>query len=137
MTVKTYAGSCHCGNVRFEADLDLEQGSGKCNCSICRKTRNWSASIKPDAFRLLSDEDAASDYQFGTHSVHWPFCRNCGVRAYAHGDIPEAGGPFYSVQLACLDDVAVQALADVPVRYSNGRDNDWWHEPGDAEKKFL
>jgi len=41
------------------------------------------------------------------------------------------------MQLACLDDAPVQALADAPVRYSNGRDNDWGHEPGEAEKRWL
>ena len=137
MAIQTHTGSCHCGNVRFEADLDLDAGGGKCNCSICRKTRNWSASLKPDAFRLLGDEGAVIDYQFGTGSVHWPFCRTCGVRPYAYGDIPEAGGKFFSVQLACLDSVPAQVLADMPVRYNNGRDNDWWHEPGAAEKRFL
>ena len=135
MAIQTYTGSCHCGEVRFEVDLDLEAGSGKCNCSICRKTRNWSASAKPDAFRLLSEPSATTDY-FRNGMVHWPFCRTCGVRPYGHGDIPEAGGAFYSVQLSCLD-IADEVLANVPVRYSNGRDNDWWHEPSDTEKRFL
>ena len=137
MATQTYAGSCHCGKVRFEADIDLDAGSGKCNCSICRKTRNWSAGIKPDAFRLLAGQDALVDYQFGTNSVHWPFCSTCGVRPFGHGDIPEVGGAFYSVQLACLDDVSAQALADVSVGYSNGRDNDWRNAPSDAEKLWL
>jgi hypothetical protein len=137
MATQTYTGSCHCGNVRFEADIDLDAGAGKCNCSICRKTRNWSASLKPEAFRLLAGADEVVDYQFGTNSVHWPFCRTCGVRAYGHGDIPEAGGKFCSVRLDCLDDVPAEALAAMPVRYSNGRDNDWWHEPEEAEKRWL
>lgn len=137
MATQTYTGSCHCGNVRFEVDLDLAEGGGKCNCSICHKTRNWGNTVKPDAFRLLSSADAVTDYQFGTNSTHWPFCKTCGVRPYGHGDIPEIGGAYYSVQLACLDGVPAEILAEAPVRYANGRDNDWWHEPSDAEKRYL
>lgn len=133
--IKTYTGSCHCGEVRFEADLDLSQGTGKCNCSICTKTRNWGISIKPDAFRLISGEEAQSDYQFGTLSSHHLFCRHCGVRTFGKGYVEEMGGAYVSISLASLDDVEPAELIEAPVNYSDGRNNAWWNRP--AETRHL
>lgn len=126
---KTYAGSCHCGAVRFEVDLDLAAGTGKCNCSICRKTRAWNTIVKPADFRLLAGQDALSDYQFATKSGHHLFCKHCGVRPFGTGYVEQIGGDFVSINVAALDDVSDEELANVPVRFSNGRDNDWFNPP--------
>lgn len=136
MAKKTYKGSCHCGKISFEVDLDLRAGTSKCNCSICAKTRNWGVTTKPEHFRLLTGTDDLTDYQLTPgSSVHHPFCKHCGVRVFGHGDIPEIGGEYVGVRLASLDDVSPEELVAAPVRYCDGRANNWWNPP--AEVRHL
>lgn len=132
---KTYKGSCHCGAVRFEADIDLDQGTSKCNCSICWKTRAWNQSIKPEQFRLLAGKDELGDYQFATRSGHHRFCKHCGIRAFGDGDVEQLGGAFVSINLACLDDLDPAELVAAPLTLCDGRNDRWWEVP--AESRHL
>ena len=131
---KTFHGSCHCGEVRFEADIDLALGTLRCNCSICIKARYWPALVAPAAFRLLAGEGVLARYQFGAKRDEHFFCRHCGVRSFGTGNSPRRG-PFYSVNLTCLDDISDAELAAAPVTYVDGRNDNWDTLP--AETRFL
>ena len=123
--LKTYRGSCHCGSVKFEADIDLAQTSYRCNCSICRRTRFWPAVVMPEGFRLLAGEADLTKYVFNTRKNHHYFCRHCGVRTFGIGNETPIGR-MYGVNLGCLEDVSDEELARVPVTYVDGL-HDRWH----------
>lgn len=132
--MKTYHGSCHCGAVRFEADIDLGRETIRCNCSICAKLRFWPAIVAPQAFRLLAGRDDLGEYRFNTKTDRHVFCKHCGVHPFGQGRSPR-WGEFYAVNLACLDDATAQELIHAPVTYLDGR-NDNWHTPP-AEIRHL
>jgi hypothetical protein len=109
--LKTYSGSCHCGVVRFEADLDINAGTGKCNCSICTKMRLWFVQVRPDAFRLIDGDPELTDYRGNNEVVHHLFCKHCGVHAFEWIDVPNMiGEKYYNINVACLDGLNIDEL---------------------------
>lgn len=128
---KNYAGSCHCGAVRFEVDIDLSEGTFKCNCSICTKMRNWLATATPDSFRLLSGQSELGEYQFGKKSIHHMFCKRCGVSSFSWGEDSKLGGKFYAIKVNCLD-VAADELVNAPVAYLDGRHDNFKAAPSEV-----
>jgi hypothetical protein len=131
---KTYKGSCHCGKVRFEADLDLSAGTVKCNCSVCTKQRSWLAAVSPNDVRLLPGESELADCQFGAWRIHDRFCRTCGVRPFGQANRDDSAGGFYAVNLGALDDVDPVELAKAPVMYVDGRHDNWESPPAETRQ---
>lgn len=129
--MKTYHGSCHCGAVRYEADIDFSRGTLKCNCTICTKMRFWAVQVEPRAFRLLAGEEALGEYRFGARRDGHRFCRQCGINVCSTGESPRSG-PFVAVTVASLDDASVDELMSGPVRYIDGRNDAWDTPPADV-----
>lgn len=98
--MNTYRGGCHCGQVRFEIETELDKAI-ECNCSICTKKGALHHRVPPERFRLLSDRDALALYQSCTRiAKHW-FCKHCGIHVYSN---PRAAPDMVSANIRCLDD---------------------------------
>jgi len=107
-------GSCHCGKVQFEAELELT-GLATCNCSICGRTGSIMAFVPADRLHKLSGQEHLTDYQFGKKAVHHVFCSICGVRPYGWGTGPD-GSEMAVINVRCLDGVDVHQL-EIANRY--------------------
>ena len=116
-----HRGSCHCGAVRFEADVDATTGS-RCNCSICTKLGTTNSIIKPAAFQLTAGEAELSTYRWGGNISTRYFCKHCGVHVFGRGHLAEVGGDYVSINLLCIDELDP---IDVNVIYWDGRHDNW------------
>ena len=124
MPLKKFLGSCHCGTVRFTAHADLSLGTVRCNCSYCRKIRSWAVVVQPESFELSSGAEALTEYRFGARREQHLFCMHCGVRPFGLIQSPRSGN-FYAVNVGCLDNATVEELAQAPVRYVDGLNDNW------------
>jgi hypothetical protein len=122
----THQGGCHCGAVRFEVALPPDFKGSRCNCSICAKTAATGAIVKPEAFRILTGQDALSGYQWGAKISTRHFCKHCGIQCFGAGHLEQIGGDFVSVNLNALDEFDVSLLEII---YWDGRHDNWMDGP--------
>jgi hypothetical protein len=106
---KAYSGGCHCGKVRYRANLDLSKELVTCNCSMCKRMGSILAFAPASEFTLESGEDVLTDYQFNKKSIHHVFCSTCGIRSFARGKMPD-GKPMCAINVRCLDGVDPNSL---------------------------
>jgi hypothetical protein len=132
-TTRALRGSCHCGAVCYEVDADVSRGGSRCNCSICTKLGAFGAIVKPEAFKLLSDEAALGQYRWGVVSTRY-FCKHCGTHCYGRGTLPELGGAFVSFSLNTVDELE---LSELKVVYWDGRHDNWRAGPSDKPWPML
>lgn len=123
---KKHEGSCHCGAVTFEVEVDATQGS-RCNCSICTKIASIGTIAKPDALTIKQGEADLSSYTWGHKVSTRYFCKHCGIYLFSRGHLAELGGDYVGVYLNALDDVDP---ADIALTYWDGRHDNWQAGPG-------
>lgn len=111
-----YRGSCHCGQVAFEVEGEI-QGAMACNCSICVRKGTLMWFVPREKLHLLTPDGAASTYTFNKHLIQHRFCPTCGIHPYAEATGPD-GKPMAAINLRCIEDIDLDAI---PVKHYDGR----------------
>ena len=117
MSEVTVRGGCHCGAVRFEAEVGARPTVLDCNCSICTKTGFRHLIVPHEKFRRVAGEASLTSYRFGTGAAEHLFCGNCGVKSFYQ---PRSHPEAWSVNFNALDDTG--ALDPV---FENFDGRDW------------
>src|SRR5690606_19817417 len=111
-----YKGSCHCGQVAFEVEGEID-GAISCNCSMCLRRGSLLWFVPREQFRVLTPEDTASAYTFNKHVIKHRFCPICGILPYGEG-VDAKGNRMAAVNVRCIEGID---LASVPVQERDGR----------------
>lgn len=97
-------GSCHCGQITYEAEVDPERVS-VCNCTDCQVLTGAAFRVSVPApaasFRLLTGQPKVyvKTADSGARRRH-SFCQNCGAPIAASAD--EDAPPGYSLRVGGL-----------------------------------
>ncbi len=113
--VGTWAGSCHCGQVRFEIDTDFPELT-TCDCSICTRKNALMVKVHESSFRLLQGEAVLVKYRFHTLTAQHYFCGVCGIYPFHRKRVtPDHLG----INVFCLEGFDQKGI---PLRATIGRD---------------
>lgn len=109
-----YKGSCHCGSVTYEAEIDQPGPAVECNCSICSRKGYLLWFTPRSQLNILSGEDNLSIYTFGPHIIKHHFCTTCGCATFGLGKPPGADVEMAAINVRCLENVDLQTLERRP-----------------------
>jgi hypothetical protein len=100
----TLNGSCHCGAVKFIAELPKGFASARrCTCSICRMRGAVAVTGSIAGFNIRQGADKLATYRFNTKVAEHHFCRECGI--YTHHK-RRSNPTELGVNVACLEGVS-------------------------------
>lgn len=103
-----YQGSCHCGNIRFTVQGDIDQALS-CNCSICQRKGSLLWFTAFNQLELLTPVENISTYTFNKHVIQHHFCANCGIHPFGEGADPK-GNHIAAINIRCLEDFDLKSI---------------------------
>lgn len=109
----TYRGSCHCGKVRFEVDLELDHVR-VCDCTLCSRRGALNHRVEESQLRLLTPLEDLTLYQWHTRTAKDYFCPVCGILPFRR---PRTAPELWTINVRCLEGVDVSAI---PIRRLQG-----------------
>jgi hypothetical protein len=104
-----YKGSCHCGNIKFEAEGEIKSALA-CNCSICSRKGTLLWFVPGTQFKLLTPRKNITTYTFNKHVIKHQFCSVCGVQAFGEAKDPN-GVDTFAVNIRCLENIDPLAVS--------------------------
>lgn len=108
MTTAKYEGACHCGQISYEIEGEIDQVID-CNCTICSKKGYLLWLVPGERLRFKSGEKELASYTFRTHKIEHHFCPRCGCAPFGIGQDPQ-GHPKVAVNVRCLQGVNPSTL---------------------------
>jgi hypothetical protein len=102
------SGSCHCGNIAFEAEGEFGTAI-ECNCSFCRRKGVLLAFVPHGQFHLATPRENLSSYQFNKHVITHYFCASCGVAPFSEATMPN-GAEMAAINLRCVPEIDIATL---------------------------
>lgn len=115
MAMPIHAGSCHCGDVRFEISSNIAELT-TCDCSICVKKNAVMTKVAENDFALLTPWATLSEYRWNTEIARHYFCRRCGIYTF-HRKRAQPG--HFEINIFCIDDFDA---SNMPLRATEGQD---------------
>lgn len=111
-----YQGSCHCGQIAFEAEGEIGEVMA-CNCSMCQRKGSLLWFVPREKLRVLTSPEAMGTYTFNKHVIKHRFCPNCGIHPFGEG-VALDGQEMAAVNVRCLEGVDPESLR---VQHVDGR----------------
>jgi hypothetical protein len=94
-----YAGSCHCGAVRFEIEAEATEMT-TCDCTLCVKKNALMVRVPEQSLTITSDAASLATYQWNTHVARHHFCTRCGIYTFHR---KRADPTSFGVNVFCLE----------------------------------